>query len=1277
MILDDESDVSTSSSRFARDRIAEFESLNQSYNDQIKKDKSEKTHEETPIKFFKDSPKKKINIHDLHFTNEIMESPLQINTIIKSDILMESPKMNILVKKSEDFKEYEFAPESERIQSGLDESDINLIIENVDEESILRASSNNLKNEENNQNNEEDNDFVKHTYNISNLKENKDNYKQKNKETEEKLDSNNVSPLLNIRTMSEEKLNSKLGMNVDLTNIISSENFLNEALYDAVKKLSSLEKDNDNQLNLNVTTTNLDSEYYEKELKSNSSRVSSMENFQQENRTSTTDDQKTSVNGDQFDKDNDSLKSKFQKPDLKEKILLNKENTSGIIERKDIFIAEQEEVPQAIFNEQEIDIKNLPTAQPSTQNSNILSPIQYSTVQINESQQDDEEEKLISPKKDFTENEDYELVESWEVGIIKNDKKNYIEPFNEINKSFENIEVEGVKEQYMQNKDNILEEVSSQKKFEITKEKENSETNLDKLKDNENISINDLTNAIMLPNINITFSESIENNVLSKEYLPQTNNEIKANSSKNKFEEPKIKYNNDDNDDEKLIENILNVEEKNLQFTEISSSPNKVEELDEFVLVDSEDNKTKKHDYLNKEFLSNVSNSPKKIVQHIQNDRYNESENLSNNSMNNELKNTTNIINKDLEKVNDQNLKEIQKDGLDYVDKIRRFSENFEDVLNDENEINNFEVVDNESIISENAQKQQIIGSEEEYEFVYKDDFDDFEKNKEKNFDEKLYDPELGIEDQENNLIKERENSEEEIKKDSNASFFNGSEKNKTHKIEDSFIITEESSSLLNNDKIEKLKDSDMKRKKNDEDILKDSNENEAVLKNISSYNEELQKLKDKSENITIEKTTNDKKIIIESIYEENNFSRKSSDDDFLEILKNSNNLKNEKEKSILITSNENKELAKKSSQEALNLKTAILVDNIFENLNIENQKIMDLEVDKINSLNQLLTTNLNFRPKSPIPPLLAQTLSKNHEGSSDSLNNESVESNSSNNSIKKLKNYEQLLTMNGDNVSVGSLQEFERLERELLQNENKQENEDSSPNEAEKANQNANGGSKTGSISSLIEFENLEQEVREAVGIAAAALAEDVMILSDIREESEEAEGAEEMSTHEDDDEENDRDSLSPKNVDKNIMLSSVDSLMGQQHLMEISADSLEIDLLQGHKKIREYNAMTDSLEDNETDTTFQEYQENKELDEETNLYPTTITTFQTSQTKEDGTTETITRQVKTLVKDPVHSHISFINLDSRENLPQGQQIRTIDKEGNITTTTYQKSIQ
>lgn len=70
---------------------------------------------------------------------------------------------------------------------------------------------------------------------------------------------------------------------------------------------------------------------------------------------------------------------------------------------------------------------------------------------------------------------------------------------------------------------------------------------------------------------------------------------------------------------------------------------------------------------------------------------------------------------------------------------------------------------------------------------------------------------------------------------------------------------------------------------------------------------------------------------------------------------------------------------------------------------------------------------------------------------------------------------------------------------------------------------------------------------------------------------------------------------------------------------------------------------------------------------------YPTTLTTFETVQNRDDGTTETITRRVLTRITDPIHTHVRFRgteNQDQLQNIQPEERVETIDEEGNITTT-------
>uniref|UniRef100_A0A915ESS1 Uncharacterized protein n=1 Tax=Ditylenchus dipsaci TaxID=166011 RepID=A0A915ESS1_9BILA len=216
-------------------------------------------------------------------------------------------------------------------------------------------------------------------------------------------------------------------------------------------------------------------------------------------------------------------------------------------------------------------------------------------------------------------------------------------------------------------------------------------------------------------------------------------------------------------------------------------------------------------------------------------------------------------------------------------------------------------------------------------------------------------------------------------------------------------------------------------------------------------------------------------------------------------------------------------------------------------------------------------------------------------------------------------------------------------------------------------------------------------------------------MLLSDIREESDEAE---EMSTREDEeDEEEEQDSLSghpssAQNLQQehldalgyDAMLSSVDSLDVARHVaaaaghgMDTSVDSLEAGSLPRHARdqLDESGAPTSHMEVSSqdtglsagTDTTFQEeYEDDKDsLDGIVRAYPTTLTTFETVQMREDGSTETITRRVITQVTDPVHSRVRFTGTESEDqlrNIQEQQPIESVDEEGNITTTIRRQTI-
>uniref|UniRef100_A0A914YT93 Uncharacterized protein n=1 Tax=Panagrolaimus superbus TaxID=310955 RepID=A0A914YT93_9BILA len=343
------------------------------------------------------------------------------------------------------------------------------------------------------------------------------------------------------------------------------------------------------------------------------------------------------------------------------------------------------------------------------------------------------------------------------------------------------------------------------------------------------------------------------------------------------------------------------------------------------------------------------------------------------------------------------------------------------------------------------------------------------------------------------------------------------------------------------------------------------------------------------------------------------------------------------------------------------------------------------------------------FRPSSPVPPAFGKVEDAEEEQTADeqmevdSLNGESGSSGEASvvDASKKKKH------TSYDNVSESSLQEFERLEFELREHVN--ESPTSENAEYEKVVE-----SQTGSISSLIEFENIEREVRENT-LAHVATAEEVMMLSDIREESE----IEEMSVREDDEEEDSLSESKPPQIGHDerqshypaeTMLTSTDSLEAvtrQPLLLETSTDSLELRQSYNyspnqneHDEYTSHQTDQDSLLEGvsqsnlsqetqmlsgDTVATYQEYQDEDDDDDKDSLtdvidsYPTTLTTFETVQRKDDGSVETISRRVMTRVTDPVHSRVRFTGTEDERrlhNIPVDHPVETVDEEGNVTTT-------
>jgi hypothetical protein len=112
-----------------------------------------------------------------------------------------------------------------------------------------------------------------------------------------------------------------------------------------------------------------------------------------------------------------------------------------------------------------------------------------------------------------------------------------------------------------------------------------------------------------------------------------------------------------------------------------------------------------------------------------------------------------------------------------------------------------------------------------------------------------------------------------------------------------------------------------------------------------------------------------------------------------------------------------------------------------------------------------------------------------------------------------------------------------------------------------------------------------------------------------------------------------------------------------------------------------------TQAMLSGDTVGTYQEYHEGErdslegDMDNVLDSYPTTLTTFETVQRKEDGTEERISRRVLTRVVDPVVSHVQFTGTENEQSLMDAlargdeQQYETVDSEGNVTRTVIRRS--
>jgi len=120
---------------------------------------------------------------------------------------------------------------------------------------------------------------------------------------------------------------------------------------------------------------------------------------------------------------------------------------------------------------------------------------------------------------------------------------------------------------------------------------------------------------------------------------------------------------------------------------------------------------------------------------------------------------------------------------------------------------------------------------------------------------------------------------------------------------------------------------------------------------------------------------------------------------------------------------------------------------------------------------------------------------------------------------------------------------------------------------------------------------------------------------------------------------------------------------------------------LLEGASQELAHSQDTQAMLSGDTGT-YQEYHEDErdslggDMDQVLDSYPTTLTTFETVQQREDGTVESISRRVLTRVRDPVMSHVQFTGTESEQSVLEAlargseQQYETVDAEGNVTRT-------
>ncbi|CAJ0568991.1 unnamed protein product, partial [Mesorhabditis spiculigera] len=367
-----------------------------------------------------------------------------------------------------------------------------------------------------------------------------------------------------------------------------------------------------------------------------------------------------------------------------------------------------------------------------------------------------------------------------------------------------------------------------------------------------------------------------------------------------------------------------------------------------------------------------------------------------------------------------------------------------------------------------------------------------------------------------------------------------------------------------------------------------------------------------------------------------------------------------------------------------------------------------------------------------PVDPEL-ETVEEEPEDN-DSLNGSGSSSAGQPVSLASLARYKHT---SSDNVSESSLQEFERIEK-MVKGEGSLTGSDI---ELATGGNGALLKSGQGSLSSLAEFERIEAEIaKEAPEQDEAMMLSDIREESEAEDMSVRDTDDEDHDQHTDlrvvpireepEDRADTPTGVSPADsiehvhleaegptVDARIMEASTDSLEPSGRPVQIveprMLESMEETSLDEYEVIERMEVSThDSLENlphdrdsllegasqevvtsqeapglsGDTVGTYQEHtDEDKDslagdMDNVVSSYAKTLTIFETTQTKPDGTVERISRRVETRVEDPVTDHVTFTGTEGPEQVSRvleggSGRVETVDSQGNVTTTTVSRS--